>query len=109
MIINLVFKSSKTGGNDVHQTFSFNAWKDEIGSDANSEHMFWGWNLYKKTNTTGSELINNNTFDNNITGWSKWTNGTAEMSHVSSSGLDGGALKLQNTSSTSTDIAFSIH
>jgi hypothetical protein len=106
---NLVFKSSKTGGNHVHQQFSFDAWKEEAGSDNNSKNLFWGWNLHEPTDTTGDNMINNSTFDSDINGWSKWTNGTAELSHVGASELDGGALKLQNTSSTSTDIAFSIN
>lgn len=101
---NIIAKSSKTGGTHVHRDLSFEAWKNEVG-ESSSESHFWGWNLYEVTDTTGSEMITNGTFNSSTANWSAWSNGTKTMSHVQSSQLDGGALKLENTSSNANHIA----
>jgi gliding motility-associated-like protein len=102
------FKSSKTGGNTIHREFSLPAWQDETGNEGTSKNFFLGWNQYETTDTTGNNLINNGTFDSDVNGWSKWTNGTATINHVPGE-LNAGALNLSLTSSGANDIAFAIN
>lgn len=102
-----LFKSSKVGGNDMHQYLGMGAWKDLVGESGSSviEHAWQPWDV----NSTGSELVANGNFDSGTNGWSMWTNGTASLNYLSSSTLDGGALQLVNSSSDPNALAFSTH
>jgi len=102
-----LFKSSKIGGDDVHQYLGMGAWEDLVGESGSSviKHTWQPWDV----NATGSELVANGSFDSGTNGWSKWTNGTASLNYLSSSPLDGGALQLVNSSSDPNALAFATH
>jgi len=102
------FKSSKTGSGTIHREFSLPAWKAETGGESSSKNLFFGWNEYEVTDTTGNNLINNGTFDNDVNGWSKWSNGTATLTYAAGE-LNNGALNLNLTSSGNNDKAFAIN
>ncbi len=101
----VVAQSSKVGGKHVHRELSFDAWKSLVG-ESNSGSRFLGWNLFETTDTTGTEMVTNGSFDNDLSGWGSWSNGDKAMTHIVSSGLDGGALRFEITSDNS--IGFSI-
>ena len=100
------FRSSKTGSGTIHRKLSLKAWQDLLNEDMTSNAIFLGWNLNEVTSEAGSNLVKNGTFDAGIQDWTKWTNGTSNMSYAAASSLDGGALRLQLTSSGASDITF---
>ncbi len=101
----IVAQSSKVGGKHVHRELPLEAWEDLV-DESGSRSLFFGWNRFEPTDTTGNEMVTNGTFDDNVNGWGSWSNGDKEMRHINSSELDGKALQFEITSDN--NIGFSI-
>lgn len=67
------FQSKKFGGGNVTRDFSFENWRDLVGSDNTSVTPFWSWNLNRVTDTLSTNLISNSNFDIGTDGWESWT------------------------------------
>lgn len=73
-IIKTVFVPNYPQGNvRKNQVYNFTTWKSTFNQDANTKiSNIANSNYYNITNTIGSNLITNSTFDSNINNWEKW-------------------------------------
>jgi parallel beta-helix repeat protein len=76
------------------QMLEFNDWKDIYKQDANSKIIKPGFGPYYSINSESLNLINNGSFDSNLTGWYKWgtSNYSINLESVKSS-MSGNSLK----------------
>ncbi len=84
---------------DQGTTYTLEGWQDYSGQDANTKESLIGADDIPYN--YGPQLISNTTFDSNISGWSFWSNGGGRNSWEENAKLDGGTLKHDPGSSSS--------
>ena len=85
--------------NDQRNNYTLESWQTYSGQDANSHKSLV--NPEDINYTYGPQLINNTTFDSNIIPWKFWSKGGGSNSWEPNSQLDGGVLKHDPGSSSS--------
>ena len=87
------------------KNFSLCKWRDFSGKDKLSKESFIHWDGYKITDTVGSNLIVNGTFDSNINSWDGY-NSNFVREWATNSRLNAGCVRMYFSSTSPTYGAF---
>ena len=93
-----------TGSGSVSDLIDLKTWQSTYGLDLNSYKSPAAISAYGVISRSGSNKVQNGSFDSDTKGWNYWSNyNNASISWINDAGLNGGCLKLSSTPSGRTD------